>query len=83
MTKKKGSVIVGLTFKDLHKLLNLPPAVTISHAQVRSLAPELYLRLNGPDFPPIEPAAFGKIVPARLEIRAAGQPGIHWEKEEK
>ena len=82
MTKKKGSVIVGLTFKDLHKLLNLPPAVTITHAQVRNLGPELYLRLDGPDFPPIEPASFGKITPARLEIRSAGQPGIHWEKEE-
>lgn len=56
-----NAAIIIISFEELHTLLNLPSSTCITHVQNRALAPELFIRVDGPNLPPIPNEKGGRI----------------------
>lgn len=69
---EEHAAIVVLTFAELEKTLALPETMHITHAQVRGLAPELFLRLEDTNLPEVSPEKGARIASGTLILDTNG-----------
>lgn len=70
--KPDRAVVAVITFEELALALALPSSMCITRAQVRGLAPEIFLRIDDVNFPEVAGGKGGRIAGARLVLDVQG-----------